>query len=97
MKWHRTAGNILIFLGGLAIIGSAGAKFAQVPQVVSELNGFGFEGKLMLIATGEAVSAAVRGRQRSDLVHPELLRPRDHRESGPARVAVVREIGRAHV
>src|SRR5213078_4407610 len=32
-------------------------KFAQVPQVVSELNGFGFQGKLMLIATGEALSA----------------------------------------
>ncbi|PYP43532.1 MAG: DoxX family protein [Gemmatimonadetes bacterium] len=57
MKWQRTAGNVLIFLGGLALIGSAGAKFAQVPQVVSELNGFGFQGKLMLIATGEALSA----------------------------------------
>src|SRR5439155_1316314 len=57
MKWHRTAGNVLIFLGGLALIGSASAKFAQVPQVVSELNGFGFQGKLMLIATGEALSA----------------------------------------
>ena len=57
MKWHRTAGNVLIFLGGLALIGSASAKFARVPQVVSELNGFGFQGKLMLIATGEALSA----------------------------------------
>ena len=57
MKWHRTAGNVLIFLGGLVLIGSASAKFAQVPQVVSELNGFGFQGKLMLIATGEALSA----------------------------------------
>ena len=57
MKWQRTAGNVLIFLGGLALIGSAGAKFAEVPQVVSQLNGFGFQGKLMLIATGEALSA----------------------------------------
>src|SRR3989442_6587077 len=32
MKWHRMAGNVLIFLGGLALIGSASAKFAQVPQ-----------------------------------------------------------------
>ncbi len=57
MKWHRTAGNVLIFLSGLALIGSAGAKFAHVPQVVGELNGFGFQGKLMVIAAGEALSA----------------------------------------
>ncbi len=57
MKWRRTAVNVLIVLAGLALLGSASAKFAQVPQVVSELNGFGFQGRLMLIATGEALSA----------------------------------------
>ena len=57
MRWHRTAGNLLIVLAGLALIGSASAKFAQVPQVVAELNGFGFQGKLMVLATGEALSA----------------------------------------
>ncbi len=50
MKWHRMAGNGLIFLGGLALIGSAGAKFAQVPQVVSELNGEALSALLFLVA-----------------------------------------------
>lgn len=57
MRWHRIAGKVLIVLAGLALIGSAGAKFAQVPPVVAELNGFGFQGKLLLIASGEALSA----------------------------------------
>lgn len=51
-------GNALIFLGGLMLVGSAGAKFAHVPKVVSQLGAFGFEGnKLMLIAALEVVSA----------------------------------------
>jgi DoxX-like family len=57
MRWRRIAGNVLIALGGLALLGSASAKFAHVPQVVAQLNGFGFQGKVMLIATGEALSA----------------------------------------
>src|SRR5437867_4566096 len=40
---------------------------------------------------GRDSRAAVRGRQRRHLVHPDLLRPRDHRDSRPARVAVVHE------
>jgi hypothetical protein len=59
MKWHRIAGTVLIALCGLALIGSASAKFAQVPRVVTELNAFGFQGKLLLIATGEALSAVL--------------------------------------
>ena len=57
MNWQRTIGKVLIGLGGLALLGSASAKFAQVPQVVGELNGFGFQGKVRLLATGEALSA----------------------------------------
>jgi len=59
MKWQRIAGTVLITLCGLALIGSASAKFAQVPSVVTQLNAFGFQGKLLLIATGEALSAVL--------------------------------------
>lgn len=55
---RRVAGNILIFLTGLVLIGSAGAKFAQVPMVVSQLGALGFAGsKLMIIAALEILSA----------------------------------------
>jgi hypothetical protein len=51
-------GSALILLGGLVLIGSAGAKFAHIPPVVTELGGFGFEGnKLTLIAIVEVLSA----------------------------------------
>jgi DoxX-like family len=59
MKWQRIAGTVLIALCGLALIGSASAKFAQVPSVVTQMNAFGFQGKLLLIATGEALSAVL--------------------------------------
>jgi len=39
---RRIAGNTLIVMGGLILAASATVKFAQVPQVVAELNGFGF-------------------------------------------------------
>ena len=59
MKWQRITGTVLIALCGLALIGSASAKFAQVPSVVTQMNAFGFQGKLQLIATGEALSAVL--------------------------------------
>jgi len=56
-KTRRIVGNVLLTLGGIMLLGSAGAKFAQVPKVVEQLNSSGFEGKIMLIAAGEALSA----------------------------------------
>lgn len=55
---RRVAGNILIFLSGLMLLGSAGAKLAHVPRVVSELGAMGFgDGKLLFVALLEVVSA----------------------------------------
>lgn len=55
---RRIAGNILIFLTGLMLIGSAAAKFAQVSPVVSQLAALGFAGsKLMIIGALEILSA----------------------------------------
>lgn len=55
---RRIAGNILIFLGGLMLLGSAGAKLAHIPKVVSELGAMGFDGnKLVFIAVLEVASA----------------------------------------
>ena len=57
---RETTGSVLIFLSGLMLIGSAGAKFAGVPRVVTELGAFGFEGnKLTFIAALEVVSAVL--------------------------------------
>ncbi len=51
-------GNALIFLGGLMLIGSAGAKLAHVPKVAAELGAMGFDGnKLIFIAILEILSA----------------------------------------
>src|SRR5439155_22244796 len=44
------------FPAGFAITRSAGAKLASIPKVGWQLNRFGFQGKLMLIATGEALN-----------------------------------------
>ena len=55
---RRTAGNILIFLAGLILIGSAVAKFAQVSPVITPLAALGFAGsKLKIIAALEILSA----------------------------------------
>lgn len=55
---RRIAGNFLIFLGGLMLFGSAVAKLAHVPKVVSELGAMGFDGnKLIFIAILEGVCA----------------------------------------
>jgi len=57
---RRTAGNILIFLGGLALIASAATKFAHITLVVNQLAAIGFDGgRLMIIATLEFCSAAL--------------------------------------
>jgi hypothetical protein len=50
--------NVLMFFGGLALVGSALAKFAHVPMVVTEMGALGFDGnRLMFIAVLEIVSA----------------------------------------
>ena len=55
---RRVAGNLLIFLGGLMLLASAGAKLAHVPKVVSEFGALGFdEGRLMFVALLEVASA----------------------------------------
>lgn len=59
-KKRRIPGNMLITMGGLMLIGSAGAKFAHVPQVVSQLGAMGFDGgRLTFIAVIEMVSAVL--------------------------------------
>lgn len=55
---RRLPGNILMSLAGLVLIGSAGAKLAQIPLVVSQLAALGFaDSKLMMIALLEILSA----------------------------------------
>ena len=55
---RRILGNVLIFIVGFMLVGSAGAKLAHVPKVVSELGAMGFVGsKLIFIAILEIVSA----------------------------------------
>ena len=54
------AGNILIFLVGLVLFGSAIAKFAHVPAVVKQLAMIGFGGgRLMVIAALELLSSVL--------------------------------------
>jgi len=55
---RQITGNLLMILGGLTLIGSAGAKFAHVPKLVTELGAMGFDGdKLLFIAALEVISA----------------------------------------
>jgi DoxX-like family len=55
---RRIWGNVLIFVVGFMLLGSAGAKLAHVPKVVSELGAMGFDGnKLIFIAVLEIASA----------------------------------------
>ena len=56
-SFRRITGLVLMSLGGLALLGSATAKFAHVPKVVEELERLGFEGgKLTLVAVFEILS-----------------------------------------
>ena len=51
-------GNILIYVLSMLLAGSAAAKFAHVPNVVSQMAAVGFDGeKLVLIAVLEIASA----------------------------------------
>ena len=55
---RRFAGYVLITLGSLVLLGSAGAKLAHVPKVVSEFESMGFDSnKLLFIALLEVASA----------------------------------------
>lgn len=59
-KLLRRGGLVLIVFGGLVLLASATAKFAGVPQVVEELQRFGFDGgKLAIVAVLEVVSAVL--------------------------------------
>lgn len=54
----KLAGNILVFLGGLMLLGSAAAKLAHIPKVISQLGAMGFDGnKLTFVALLEVGSA----------------------------------------
>jgi len=57
---RRIAGNILIFLPGLAVTMSSIVKFAGVPAVVHNMAADGFaNGKLTLVASLEIISAGL--------------------------------------
>lgn len=57
---RRITGNVLMVLAALMLIGSAGAKFAHVPAVVTQLGAMGFDGnRLTFIAVLEIASAAL--------------------------------------
>lgn len=57
---RRVAGNILIFLPGMALAASSALKFAGVPAVVHEMATMGFTGgRYTLVATLEFLSAAL--------------------------------------
>jgi uncharacterized membrane protein YphA (DoxX/SURF4 family) len=59
-KSRRVAGNILIFLLGLLLVASAGAKFAHVPKVIEQMGLMGLEGwRLIFVAFLEVGSAAL--------------------------------------
>jgi hypothetical protein len=59
-KKRRILGSVLIHMGGVMLIGSAAAKFAHVPQVVTQLGAMGFDGgRLTFIAALEVVSAVL--------------------------------------
>jgi hypothetical protein len=57
---RRIAGNTLILLPGVVLVGTSIVKFAHVPKVVSEFANMGFDGnKVILIAALEIISAAL--------------------------------------
>jgi hypothetical protein len=54
------SGNILIYLLGFMLVGSAVAKFARIPMVLEQFRVLGFEdGRLMFIGILEIVCAAL--------------------------------------
>lgn len=59
-KKRRITGTVLMVLASVMLIGSAGAKLAHVPKVVTELGAMGFDGnKLVFIAILEILSAVL--------------------------------------
>ena len=57
---RRLTGNVLIGLGGIALIGSAAAKLAHVPKVVEQMAASGFVGeRLTFIAVLEVFCAVL--------------------------------------
>jgi hypothetical protein len=59
-KKRRITATALMVLASVMLIGSAGAKLAHVPKVVTELGAMGFDGnKLIFIATLEILSAVL--------------------------------------
>jgi hypothetical protein len=57
---RRISGNVLIFLTSLLLLGSAAAKLAHVPKVVSQLASMGFDGdRLILVGVLEILSAVL--------------------------------------
>jgi DoxX-like protein len=54
------AGNILVYFLGALLVGSALAKFAQVPMVMTQMSALGFAGgRLMFIGILELISAVL--------------------------------------
>jgi hypothetical protein len=59
-KKRRITGTILVVFASVVLIGSAAAKLAHVPKVVTELGAMGFDGnKLIFIAILEILSAVL--------------------------------------
>jgi len=58
-KTRRTLGNILIILVCVALLGSAGAKFAHVPAVVAQMSSAGLSGDRLAFAAFLEVLSAV--------------------------------------
>jgi len=57
-KGRRITGTVLLTLGGLMLVGSAIAKFARVPMLVTQMSAFGIDGnRLLFVAILEIVSA----------------------------------------
>lgn len=57
---RRMTGNVLIGLGGIALLGSAAAKLAHVPKVVEQLGAAGFAGeRLTFVAVLEVFCAVL--------------------------------------
>jgi hypothetical protein len=52
-KIRRISGNVLIAIGGLILLASAGGKFSGAAKVVEGLNAFGYEGKITALAVIE--------------------------------------------
>lgn len=56
---RRIAGEVLIFLGGLLLLGAGVAKLAHVPKVVSELTAHGFGGERLVVIGALEVACAL--------------------------------------